>query len=284
MNIREVGKKIKSVGNVKKITNAMQLVSAVKMKKAQIAATEGKPYQIFLEEAIREVSKNVDVSVSPLLATIKGAKRRQLMILVTSNKGLCGAFNLNLIRTIFKDEQFNNTDYIAVGKKGSVLVAVLGGAVVADFSSPFPLTTVPAVFDMAVNGYLNGTYDRIVIAYNSFVNIVRYDPKMETLLPFKLTVTGIKDKEPEKQYTIEPDAENIMQELIKNYIEEKIRFTLIQSEAGEHSARMMAMKNATDNATEVIGSLTQLKNKLRQQKITYELLDMITAKESVEVN
>lgn len=284
MNIREVGKKIKSVGNVKKITNAMQLVSAVKMKKAQVLATEGKPYQMFLEEAIREVSKKVDVSVSPLLATVKNARRRQLVILVTSNKGLCGAFNLNLIRTVFKDEQFKNSDYIAVGKKGSVLTAVLGGNVVADFSSPAPMTSVPAVFDMAVDSYLEGKYDRIVIAYNSFVNIVRYDPVMETLLPFTMNVTGIKEKESSKQYTVEPDAGNIMQELIKNYIEEKIRFTLIQSEAGEHSARMMAMKNATDNATEVIGSLTQLKNKLRQQKITYELLDMITAKESVEVN
>ncbi len=288
MNIREVGKKIKSVSNVRKITNAMQLVSAVKMKKAQVAASEGKPYQMFLEDAIREVSKKVDVSVSPLLAPVKEARRRQLMILVTSNKGLCGAFNLNLIRTVFKDEQFKNTDFIAVGKKGSVLVAVLGGQVVADFSSPTPMASVPAVFDMAVDSYLAGKYDRIVIAYNSFVNIVRYDPVIDTLLPFTLTVTGVQEKATDsgsgKQYLVEPDASGIMQELIKNYIEEKIRFTLIQSEAGEHSARMMAMKNATDNATEVIGSLTQLKNKLRQQKITYELLDMITAKESVEVN
>jgi F-type H+-transporting ATPase subunit gamma len=283
MNIRQVGNKIKSTGNVRKITKAMQLVSAVKMKKAQAAAHEGAPYQEFLERSIRRMSQKVDPAVSPLLHHSAHAHHRKLVILVSSNKGLCGSFNTNLVRFVLNTIDLKNTDFIIVGKKGGSLVASLGGAVIADYSASNPFVSVAAVFDQCVNSFLNNSYSSVSVAYNRFVSALRYIPTEEKILPFALSAE-MKAQEPSREYLIEPDASLVMQELLKNYIEEKIRFCIVQNEAGEHSARMVAMKNATDNAGELIDGLTLLRNKLRQQKITYELLDMITAKESVEVS
>lgn len=285
MNVREVSKKIKSVTNVRKITKAMQLVSAVKMRKAQMAALEGKPYQQFIEEAISRVSQNLDITISSLLQKNEGTNRK-LVILVTSSKGLCGSFNTSLLRQMLKGVDIKNTDFITIGKKGALFLSLIGATIIADFSTSAPLQYVSAAFDLALESYLNGKYADISLFYNKFVSTLRVDPSHEKLLPISLTqeLKEEKGQVAPGEYLIEPAAEIIIDRLFRSYIEEKIRFAIIQSEAGEHSARMIAMKNATDNASDVIVNLTSLRNKLRQQKITYELLDMITAKESVEVN
>lgn len=283
MNIREVGKKIKSVTNVKKITYAMQMVSAVKMKKAQTAAMEAAAYQEFLERSIRRVGSSINPQYSAVLQVKNDRASKHLVIMVSSNKGLCGAFNLNLFRFYQKETENGEHDVVVVGKKGGILSVQLGHTVAADFSSHTPLTNVGALFDYVLEAYMNGTYKTVSVVYNKFISSFSVEPTMELLLPFRMdAVTSDEDDYAHGEYAIEPDPADIIDALLKSYIEEKIRHAVMQSEAGEHSARMMAMKNATDNATEVVGSLTSLKNKLRQQKITYELLDMITAKESVE--
>ncbi len=283
MNIREVGKKIKSVTNVKKITYAMQMVSAVKMKKAQVAVMEAAAYQEFLERSIRRVGASINPQYSAVLQVKNDRASKHLIIIVSSNKGLCGAFNLNLFRFYQERTETGEHDVVVVGKKGGILSVQLGHTVAADFSSHTPLTNVGALFDYVLETYMNGTYKTVSVVYNKFISSFSVEPTMELLLPFRMeAVTTDTEDYAHGEYAIEPNPAEIIDALIKSYIEEKIRHAIMQSEAGEHSARMMAMKNATDNATEVVGSLTSLKNKLRQQKITYELLDMITAKESVE--
>lgn len=284
MNIRAVKGKIKSFGNVKKITNAMQMVSAVKMKKAQAAAQEAKPYQEFLDRAINRMSSNIDKQHSVLLQVKTQNAKKKLVILVTSNKGLCGSFNFNVLRFLLQNHKTQEIDFVTVGKKGSQMAASMRKNVLADFSSNAPITSVSAVFDYILDAYMKGTYASVSVVYNRFISSLKSEPVEEQLLPFSMKAEKQSEKEAQlaREYIIEPNPAEMIEALLKNYIEEKIRFAIMQNEAGEHSARMIAMKNATDNAGELIGSLTQLSNKLRQQKITSELLDMVTAKESVE--
>ncbi|MFA6513378.1 MAG: ATP synthase F1 subunit gamma [Patescibacteria group bacterium] len=286
MNIRTIRKKIKSVTNVKKITKAMQLVSAIKMKKAQQVAIEGRPYQEEIEKIIRSVSPKIDSSLSPLITQPEDKiERKNLAIVIASNKGLCGSFNFNLLRFIVKNTDFKNTDFIIVGKKANLL-SKFSAHIMADYSSNIPMNNVSALFEFALTKYLDKTYKKINLYHNQFVSTIQSNPVVTTLLPinFSQTESSEEAKVKESEYLIEPNPKQIIDSLLRSFVEEKLRFALIQSEAGEHSLRMMAMKNATDNATDVIYNLTMVRNKIRQEKITSELLDMVSAKESVESN
>lgn len=261
----------------------MQLVSAVKMKKAQQVAIDGKPYQSSLSRIIRKISTNIDSRYSLLISPPASAAEKKLIIVISTNKGLCGSFNFNLFRFISKAEDMKNASYITVGKKGSLFVYKMGGEVLADFSTGVALSSVSAIFNLVLERYLKGEINEVVMYYNRFISTLKSEPTQELLLPLKLSFEQ-EVKEFQLEYSIEPDPKKIIDALLKSFIEQKIRYAIIENEAGEHSARMMAMKNATDNADDVIYNLTLLRNKLRQDKITYELLDMITAKESVETN
>ena len=285
MNLRIVRKKIKSVDNVKKITKAMELVSAVKMKKFQQLAEESAPYQLFLERGIKNIVINIEKNISSLLEAPKESQDRELAILISTNKGLCGSFNISLARFLIKNTT-NNTDVVTIGKKGASLSSSLGFKVLADFSSIDPFENVSALFEFVFNQFIQGKYNKVNLFYNSYVSIIKYEPMADILLPVKFDqdINESEVQEFYKNYLIEPSAEEIMHSLLLNYIEQKIRFAVIQTQAGEHSARMMAMQNATNNATDILLNLTLLRNKLRQETITNELLDMITSKESVESN
>ena len=143
------------------------------------------------------------------------------------------------------------------------------------------------LFEVALNKFIDKTYDEVILFYNQFISTLSSNPVKKIILPVSFneeqnTEEAVKSLEKSSEYLIEPDPKQIIDSLLKSYVEEKLRFAFIQSEAGEHSLRMIAMKNATDNATDVIYNLTMVRNKVRQEKITSELLDMITAKESVE--
>lgn len=287
MNIRQVRKKIKSVVNVKKITKAMQLVSAVKMKKAQQMALEGLPYRRTLEEILRRIVPKVNVEISQLLhLEIPESIDKELVLFISSNKGLCGAFNVNLFRFFLDNVDIKNKDFICVGKKGGLFVSKLGGNVIADFSSHKPLLEVGAISSLILEKYLSHNYRQVNIVYNQFISTLKFKPLNEILLPMKTKFTNKQEESTTKDYDylIEPSEKEILEYVLRSYFEEKVRGAIISSGAVEESARMIAMKNATDNANDVIYNLTLLSNKLRQQKITYELLDMVTAKESVENN
>ncbi len=283
MNLRQVRKKTKSVSNVKKITRSMQLVSAIKMKRAQQVASESRPYQEQLESIIKKVMFKKNIQLSPLLLIPKNASKH-LAIVISSNKGLCGSFNIDILRYLLKKQNDIKTDYVTIGKKAASFISKTGNILLADYSSNNPLQSVSALFSLVVDAFLSGTYQKVSIVYNRFISTLRSETVEQVILPFPVSQnfdTALPLKEVKNEYLIEPTPEGIVDSLLRSYIEEKIRNCIIQSEAGEHSARMIAMKNATDNANDVIYNLTLLGNKLRQEKITNELLDMVTAKESI---
>jgi len=283
MNVRQVRKKIKSVGNVKKITRSMQLVSAIKMKKSQQAALEARPYQEQLELVIKKVMTKVDVINSPLLVSHAAESASDLVIVLTGNKGLCGSFNIDLFRYIANNIDVKTSKFITIGKKGAQFLSKTGGYILADYSNSLPLNNISAVISFSLETFLNGTYKRVFVLYNRFISTLKTEATLTQLLPYKLELEQEKIEEKEyNEYIIEPSPMVIIERILRSFVEEKVRNAVIQSEAGEHSARMIAMKNATDNANDVIFNLTLLGNKLRQEKITNELLDMVTAKESVE--
>lgn len=285
MNLRVVKKKIKSIKNVKKITKAMQMVSAVKMRKAQQAELESRPYRDGLTALIKKISSRIDPSNAEILQVDTSSAKKSILIVVTSNKGLAGSFNSNILRHVIKEEiDFNTTEFITLGSKGSQFLSRLKGTqIIADFSSNNLINEASAVFNLVIEKYMTGEYKEIKVVYNQFISTLKSEVVEPTILPFNVSGEHEADEEfATKEYMIEPSPKEILDQLLKSYIEQQVRGALISSEAVEHSQRMMAMKSATDNASELIHDLTLLSNRLRQEKITNELLDMITAKESVE--
>lgn len=262
----------------------MQLVSAVKMKKSQQIAKEGMEYRNYLEKILKKVIPYVVDDVSLLLKPVKNASERKLIILISTNKGLCGSFNFSLFKFLVRNFDIKKELFITIGKKGGLFISKFGGEILASFTqTPFTNYTT-AIFQTALNEFLNGHVNQIILVYNKFYSTFRIEPKFQILLPAKIEeLESNIDVKKTENYLIEPSPKKIINYLIRDFIEEMIKGAILESEAGEHSSRMLAMKNATDNAQEVIYNLTLLRNKIRQEKITLELLDMITAKESIEV-
>lgn len=293
MNAKDVRKKIGTVQNVKKITNAMQMVSAVKMKKAQKNALEGRLYREMLDQVLQKImQKTSDIATLqiPWLKPTEGTK--DLYILITSNRGLCGSFHSNLFKFAFTlIEPSDKAEFISIGKKGADFASIAGRQVVADFSDQLSADVVSPVFSLVKEKFLSGEYRKIVLLYNKFISSLKSEPTSQQLLPVRdlnpleKEQSAIKnaDHTISSDYVVEPSVEEILGPLIEDYLREKIRSALADSEASEHSARMIAMKNATDNAGELVYSLILLRNKIRQSQITNELLDMIAAKESTEI-
>lgn len=288
MNLRIIRKKIKSINNVKKITKAMQLVSAVKMKKAQQEALEGIPYRSFLDRIFQKISSKVQKDISPLFFS-HSKNKKNLYIVISSNKGLCGFFNVSIFKFIIKNINLENSDFLTLGKKGASFISKIGGNIIADFSKINFFNAPSPILKESITRFLSGDYEKIYIIYNHFINSLKFETVKLQLLPAKIEEKLIIDKnenninyEKDKEFIIEPEPKKILNEILKNLIEEKIRGAVLESQASEHSARMIAMKNATESAGEIINNLTLLKNKVRQERITNELLDMTSAKISVE--
>ncbi|MEI6326506.1 MAG: ATP synthase F1 subunit gamma [Candidatus Roizmanbacteria bacterium] len=285
MNIRAVRKKTKSVKNVKKITKAMQMVSAVKMKKSVVEETEGRPYRTSLFQLLQSVASKIDISHSPLLQSPPQNSSKDLVIYISANKGLCGAFHMNLLRYAVKNINLKETEFVTLGTKGAQLISHFDRDIISDYSSGHPLSQVTAIFDQVISLFTAGSYRSIKLLYTQYISATKSEVVMDQLLPFESKNANDETSAvSEVEYLIEPSPASLVGPLLRSIVEEKIRGAVISSAAVEHSMRMMAMKNATDNATDVIYSLTLIGNKLRQTKITGELLDMITAKESVEQN
>ena len=263
----------------------MQMVSAVKMRKAQQAEMESRPYRDGLTALIKKISSRIDPSTAEILQVDTTQSKKSILIVVTSNKGLAGSFNSNILRYVIKEDiNFNTTEFVTLGSKGSQFLSRLKGTqIIADFSSNNLINEASAVFNLVIEKYMTGEYKEIKIVYNRFISTLKSEVVEPTILPFNLAGEHSPDEEfATQEYMIEPSPKEILDQLLKSYIEQQVRGALISSEAVEHSQRMMAMKSATDNASELINDLTLLSNRLRQEKITNELLDMITAKESVE--
>ncbi len=287
-NIRRIRRRIQSARNIAQITKAMELVAASKMRKAQNAAISGKLYAEKIYEMVLRLSAKVEISSHPLLTRPKTLTGKRVIIFISTNKGLCGGLNSNLFR--FHDRTYADVrklSYITCGSKGATHVVRLQGELLADFSPVVPFTgNVPAVTELARTRYLTGTFDGVDIVFNEFVSVLRQTPRRKTILPLTLehvnTEQGNTDKNSSKDILIEPNIPEVFDALLPHYLENQIRDAILQAQASEHSARMIAMRNATDNAIALTDELTLMYNKARQEKITYEISDMVTARLAVE--
>lgn len=285
MNLRAIKSKIKSIKNVGQITKAMQLVSAVKMKKAQLKASMGLPYRNALTETIAQLVSASGSLEHPYTQPNKLVNKR-LGIIISSNKGLCGVFNFNLFKFLFKEiKDFDAYDFVIVGAKAQQFLHHFGARVTADFSQELPFEkNVSAIYSLILSQFLSKQVSGVDLFYNRFVTSMTFEPTKKTLLPLtseSFSVITPENKVQNKNYLIEPDSTRVLAELFNFYIEGQIRGAISESEASEHSARMVAMKNATDNAKDLVYQLTLTRNAVRQSKITNELLDMNTAKLAV---
>ncbi len=287
-NIRLIKRRISSAKNIAQITKAMELVAASKMKKAQAQALAGKLYAQKIYEVMMRLARRVDLSIYPLLKKPNIPTGKSLIVTITTNKGLCGGLNTSLFRFMTREfGQINRHIYVTLGKKALSFLTQSGSTVVADFSQTFPpIDAVPAVVALITKEYLSGVYDSVELVYNEFMSALSQIPRKKTLLPLTLSVNkaDIVNHEPQEgEMIIEPSIPEVFDALLPHYVENQLRDAILQAQASEHSARMIAMRNATDNALSFVSELTLVYNKARQEKITYEISDMVTARLAVEV-
>ena len=279
-NIRLIKGRIRSAKNIAQITKAMELVAASKMKKAQAAAVSGKLYAQKIYDMVMELSSAVDASNHPLLTKPSTPTGKRLVILITTNKGLAGGLNGNLFRFLMKEyPQMADCDFVAIGRKGADFLSRMGGVLTADFSTTIPFTSsVPALIELATGEFTQGKYDAVDLVYSEFFSALKQQPRRKTIMPLTLEAAQPSASE----LLIEPSKREVFNQLLPHYVENQVRDAVLQAEASEHSARMVAMRNATDNALSLMDALTIMYNKARQEKITYEISDMVTARLAVE--
>lgn len=282
-NVRLIKRRIKSAKNISQITKAMELVAASKMKKAQAQAQAGKLYAQKIYEMVTSLAAKLNITYHPLLSKPKRITGKRLVILITTNKGLCGGLNNNLFRYLIGQYQsLAQNQYLTLGRKGADFLSRSGASIAADFSETLPfINTVPAVIQLITRTYLSGAIDGVDIVFNEFISALSQQTKKKTILP--LTIEPGSAQEKTTEFLIEPSAQEVFELLLPHYLENQLRDAVLQADASEHSARMVAMRNATDNATALITELTLIYNKARQEKITYEITDMVTSRLAVEV-
>jgi len=283
---RDIRRRIKSVKNTAQITKAMQMVASSKMRKAQLAALAGRDYAALMANVLSHVAQDTGDFAHPLTANRPVQKRA--VILVSTDKGLCGALNSNLTREAAKFDK-NTTVFICAGRKGSQFIARTKRNLAAEFTykdAP-QFAEARAISKFAQDLFLKGEVDAVDILYTNFISTLVQKPLVLPLLPLgkvEQIESGVgKERagEPTKvegaDYLFESNAEAVLSALLPHYLNFQVYQILLEAKASEHSSRMVAMKNATDNAKQLIKDLTLEYNKLRQANITKELLEITTA-------
>jgi F-type H+-transporting ATPase subunit gamma len=288
---REIKRRIKSVKNTKKITRAMQMVSAAKMRKAQNAVTKSRTYSELAWQIVQNLSSKIDPKYHRLLQT-HSDEGKVGIILISSNKGLIGGFNSSLLaftkRYLKENDAELLADFVVMGRKGRDAMLRSGKNIVAEFNKYDRTPNAEEVLPIAkliINDYLEGRYSKIVVIYTHFVSTVVQKPMMKQLLPLRDPDKARHSDEMSKQgfeYLIEPSPQEVLDFLLPRIIESQIFQAVLESDASEHSARMIMMKNATDAATELIDDLTLAYNQLRQANITKELAEITAGRIALE--
>ena len=283
---RDIRRRIKSVKNTAQITKAMQMVASSKMRRAQLAALAGRPYAKLMNNVLANVSSDAKDFTHPLMEKRGGKKR--CVVLVSTDKGLCGALNSNLTREAGKYDK-DTTVFVCAGKKGAQFVARNKRILAAEFTyKDTPLfAEARAISKFVQDLFLKGEVDSVEVLYTNFVSTLVQKPEAQGLLPvgeLKGVQAGVSGAETsvvlEKsgvEFQFEPGADAVLGALLPHYLNFQIYQILLEAKASEQSSRMVAMKNATDNAKQLIKDLTLEYNKLRQANITKELLEITTA-------
>lgn len=278
-------RRIRSVQSTAKITRAMEMMATAKMKKAQDTAIAGRPYSIKILQVIADLSAQAiqGGALHPLLISTRAVKK-VAVVHITSDRGLCGGLNTNLNRLVgnFILEQQVPVTLITVGTKGRDFMRRSMREMRAEFTKMNDkpkMEDTMAISRIIIEDYTNGLYDRVYIAYSQFVNLMLQKPTLELILPVEPAELP---KTVSPEFIFEPDASHILNELLPRFIEMQVYHAVLESKASEQSARMMAMRNATENANEVISELTLTLNKARQEMITKELLDIVAGVEGLK--
>lgn len=282
---RLIRRRIKSAKNIAQITKAMQMVAASKMKKAQTRALAGRPYAEKIAEMARRFTSQIEKTSHPLLA--KNENGTRLIVLLSTNKGLCGSLNTNLFRSLFhwfSQEELEESSFVSLGKKSETFLVRSKKRLIADFSGTVEVfDRIAALTTLITQGYIKKEYKEVYLVYNNFLSALKQEPTRKHILPISEIPTSEKNTQKEKlSFIVEPSIGSILDTLLFHYLENQIRDAVLEAEASEHSARMFAMKNASDNAKELITLLTLEYNKARQEKITSEIADIVTARLAVE--
>ncbi|MBY0376719.1 ATP synthase F1 subunit gamma, partial [Patescibacteria group bacterium] len=293
---KEIKRRIKSVKNTKKITKAMELVAASKMKRALSSTLATRSYAGYSWEVLTSVARNIEENSHPLFT--QREVKNVLLVLITSNRGLCGAYNAQAIKkaiSLFKIEKAN-VDVVTVGKKGDVAMRRLGKKVLASFTElpdQVNLTDVLPVSKLIIDEYKSGRYDKVLVAYTDFISALNQKPNIKQVLPvsqielkeFIDSLENIKPKEEKIEqkvnYLIEGDIEQLIGSLAEKISRIQIYQMILESNASEQSSRMVAMKNASDASGTMIEDLTLIFNKARQSNITREISEISAGMASV---
>ncbi len=298
---REIKKRIRSVRNISQITRALEAVSASRVRKAQARVLASRAFAEKAWEILLNVQSTATkgVPLHPLL-TAREEVKQAMIVLVTSDRGLAGAYNTNIIRVAlrFAERLGKPVRYVTVGKKGRDSLIRIGQNVIAEFShlpADPTVADISPVSQLAIDEFLSGTVDAVFIAYTDFINTLTQRPVVLNWLPLlpyntedQVMAELLKDvpsvSAGKSDYEYEPNAAAILDEIVPRFTELQLYQAVLESQASEHSARMVAMRNASDNATQLIGDLTLVYNKARQASITAEILDIVGGAEALQAS
>jgi F-type H+-transporting ATPase subunit gamma len=297
-NLRDIRRRIKSVKNTSQITKAMQMVAATKMRRAQQVAMALRPYADRLDEMASHLYENIGPSEvgHPLLQKRQGTGGKTAVVVLTTEKGLCGPLNTNLLRDVLRNDSPDKV-YISVGRKGRQILARLHKNLLADFELKDTPTFAESktISRFLLKQFEEEKFDAVDVYYNRFVNTLSQVPTRFPLIPIGADILSVakamgeahraeqlekmhdSKNGPAPSYNFEPDAPELLGKLLPYYIHLLIYEKILESRASEHSARMVAMKSATDNAKQLVKDLTLEYNKARQAAITNEILEISSA-------
>jgi len=281
---RDIRRRIKSVKNTRQITKAMELVAASKMKKAQQIALAGRPYAQLMANMLAALAPRVSDTQHPLLSR-REVKVRGI-ILVTTDKGLCGPLNANLFKLVAEIK--TPVKYVAIGRKGAQFLARTKRTVLADFSvnDRVPFGEIKTPVEFLVKLFLEGTVDTVEVIYSRYKNTLVQEAIVRPVLPLSNVADFVTHLRAESGHSqaldtrdmlFEPNADAVLAALLPFYVNRYVYQLVLSAKASEHSARMVAMKTAKDNATSLLGDLTLEYNKARQAAITQEILEISAA-------
>lgn len=279
-SLREIRRRVRSVKNVAKITKAMEMVSASKMRRAQRNTQSTRPYADRMRTVMSELSTRAGQTLAHPLLTQRDTVQRIGLVIITPDKGLCGALVTNVLRMasrfILEQRRLNREfEVLAIGKKGRDFAVRTNLPLVAEITG---LGDAPGLIDIlpvatnVINGFVDGRYDEVYVVYTGFINTLSQRPERRRLLPIEPPTEPAGGARVD--YTYEPGQGEVLNALLPRFVEVQLYQTILESIASEHSARMSAMRNATDNAKELVRDLTLSANKARQAAITKELSEI----------
>ena len=285
---RDIVRRIDSIRNTQKITKAMQVVAATRLRKAQAAVQATRPYSEKMLEVLQTVGERATEYKHPFLVRREG--KRAVMILVTTDKGLAGAINVNNIRaaTRYMNEHYTEGQrYVTIGRKGRDFLLRYRREVIAEVSGvsdrPTVAEVLPAI-SVALEEYTKGNTDAVLLCYSKWISTMKQEATVTVLIPAEIPHREAEGKGPRADYIYEPDPESVLDGLLPRYVETQVFQAVLENKASEYSAKMIAMQNATNAAGDLIDALTLFANKVRQAGITTELMEIVSGAEAMRAS